>query len=347
MKILVFGLTLLIAYGITPYLIRLAGRLSITYRKGEGSIQSTPLLGGLSIYISFVAATALAFLFSRGKMLGEYDYQYLGIVLGGSVIAALGAYDDTRCASFTLKILVEALAAFLLLLCGYHVDIVTNPFGGVIRVGYWGYPLAIIWLVGMANALAKIDVVDGLAAGVAGIAAAVLFFASLNGPPFVPVISLAVTGACLGFLRYNFYPARIFLGSSGNLFLGFVLAAIALQGDFKVTAGIAFLLPLLALFFPLFRKLFYAVRWGGERRGSAETAEFLPGRLLKLGYSPKQTALIIYLIQINLGIVALVMSYASRGLALAVFLLLGGMFYLLMRMVEDYHLYLKRMTKPE
>ncbi len=341
MKILVFGITLLIAYGVTPYLIRLAGRLSITYRKGEGSIRSTPLLGGLSIYISFMAATALAFLFSRGKMLGEYDYHYLGIVLGGSVIAALGAYDDTRRASLPLKIGVEAIAAFFLLLCGYHVDVITNPFGGVIRVGYWGYPLAIIWLVGMANALTKVDVADGLAAGVAGIAAAVLFFASLNGPPFVPIISLAVTGACLGFLRYNFYPARIFLGSSGNLFLGFVLAAIALQGDFKVTAGIAFLLPLLALVFPWLRKLFItSCRLTGKKNFTA-TGEFLPRRLLNLGYSPKQTVLILYLIQTNLGIVALVMSYASRGLALAVFLLLGIMFYLLMRMVEDYHVYLK------
>jgi UDP-GlcNAc:undecaprenyl-phosphate GlcNAc-1-phosphate transferase len=345
MKALVFFLTLLFASGATPYLVRLAGRLSITCSKGEGKIRAVPLLGGLSIYISFTAATALVFLFSRGEMLGEYDYHYLGIVLGGSVIAALGAYADTRRVSLPLKLGVESLAALFLLLCGYHVHIITNPFGGVIRLGWWGYPIAILWLVAMTNALAAIDVVDGLAAGVAGIAAAVLFFASLNGPPFVPVISLAAAGACLGFLRYNFYPARIFPGSSGNLFLGFVLAAIALQGDFKVTAGISFLLPLLALAFPVIRKLFISSRRQPGRKTSAAAGEFLPRRLLRLGYSPRQTVLILYLIQTNLGIAALVMNYASRGLALAVFLLLGMMVYLLIRMVEDYHLYLRKMNE--
>lgn len=334
MEIIFFLITLSISFLITPSLIRLASRLSIVYDPRRGSIHSRamPLLGGLSIYTAFLVATSLAFLFSRGKMLGEYDYHYLGIILGGSLMVALGIYDDARGVPFPIKLVVQVLAAFILIGCGYRITFITNPLGGEIAIGWWGGPILIIWLVGITNALSLINRIDGLACGVAAICGITLFFAALNGPPFVPVIALAIAAGCTGFLRYNFYPARIFLGSTGSLFLGFVLGAVAVQGSFKITAAITLTLPILAILTALFsrgRRICFKERQPRPKRQ-------LHNRLLTLGYSPKQVVLILYLLQANLGIIALVMVKTAKELALAIFILVGSMLFILFRIMEDY-----------
>lgn len=334
MKLFILTATFIISFILTPRLIKLASRLSITYSRQDGKVSSraTPLLGGLSIGISFLVTTALAFLLSRGEMLGEYDYHYLGIVIGGSLMIALGIYDDTRGAAFPLKLFVQFIAAVILIGCGYQITLFTNPLGGQIDIGWWGIPILIIWLISLPNALSLIDKIDGLSCGVAAICGITLFFASLSGPPFVPIIALALSAGCAGFLRYNFYPARIFMGSTGTLFSGFVLAAIAVQGSFKVTAAIALTLPILALAIALFAR----IRWFLPRSPTTHPGRQLHNRLLDLGYSPKQSILILYLLQANLGIIALAMTQAGRALALAVFFLVGSMMYILFTIMKDY-----------
>ena len=331
--------TFILSLILTPRLVKLASRMSITYSRQDGRVSSraTPLLGGLSIGIAFMITTALAFLFSRGEMLGEYDYHYLGIVIGSCLMIALGIYDDTRGAPFLLKLLIQIIAAVILIGCGYQISIFTNPFGGQIEIGWWGIPIFILWIISLPNALGLIDRIDGLACGVAAICGITLFFASLNGPPFVPIIALALSAGCAGFLRYNFYPARIFLGSTGTLFLGFVLAAIAVQGSFKVTASISLTLPLLALGIAVFTRL----RRTFEKATTISTDRQLHNHLLHLGYSPKQTVLILYLLQANLGVIALVMAEAGKVLALAVFFLVGSMMYILFTIMKDYRERLK------
>ncbi len=334
MKLFILIATFVISFILTPRLVKLASRLSVTYSREDGKVgsRSVPLLGGLSISISFLITTGLAFLLSRGEMLGEYDYHYLGIVLGGSLMAGLGIYDDTRGASFPIKLIVQLIAALILIGCGYQFTLFTNPFGGQIEIGRWGIPILIVWLVSLPNALSLIDRIDGLACGVAAICGITLFFASLSGPPFVPIIALALTAACAGFLRYNFYPARIFMGSTGTLFAGFVLAAVAAQGSFKITAAIALTLPLLALVIAIFTR----VRRLGSRNTAIYPDQQLHNRLLNLGYSPKQTVMILYLLQVNLGVIALVMTEAGKVLALAVFFLVGSMLYILFAIMKDY-----------
>ncbi|MEA1927001.1 MAG: MraY family glycosyltransferase [Candidatus Auribacterota bacterium] len=343
MEIIFFLITLTISFLITPFLIRLASRFNFNYDPRRGSIQTrtVPLPGSLSIYISFLIATSLAFLFSRGEMLGEYDYHYLGIILGGSLMVALGIYDDARGVPFPIKLVVQILAALILIGFGYRITFITNPLGGEIAIGWWGTPILIIWLVGITNALSLINRIDGLACGIAGIVGITLFFASLNGPPFVPVIALAIAAGCAGFLRYNFYPARIFLGSTGTLFLGFVLAAIAVQGSFKVTASISLTLPLLALSIAVFTR----IRRAFGEKSSIPPDRQLHNRLLNLGYSPKQTVLILYLLQANLGVIALVMSGAGRVLALAIFFLVGSMMYILFTLMNDYRARIRKLEK--
>ena len=334
MKFLIFIATFAVSLVITPRLVHLSSRFGVSYHAGDGSVRSriAPLLGGLSIYISFLFITVVVFLLSRGKMLGEYDYQYLGIILGGSLMLALGIYDDVRGAPRPLKIAVQTLGALILIGCGYRITTISCFLCGKIEIGAWGIPLLVIWIVGVTNALSLIDKIDGLACGVATICGVTLFFAGISGPPFAPVLALAVAGSAAGFLRYNFYPARIFPGSGGTLFLGFVLAAVAAQGSFKITAGITLMIPLLALLTVLFNYFHSTL----SRRPGKDGDRQLHNRLILMGYSPKQSVLILYILQANLGTIALVMAYAGRTLAIAIFFLVGSMLYILFRIMEDY-----------
>jgi UDP-GlcNAc:undecaprenyl-phosphate GlcNAc-1-phosphate transferase len=199
--------------------------------------------------------------------------------------------------------------------------------------------LIVLWIVLLTNALNLIDGLDGLACGVAAIAGIILFFAAFAEGPFVPILALALTGACLGFLRYNFFPARIFLGDTGSLFLGFVLAALSIQGSFKTTAGMALALPLVALLVPLadtvvafFRRLF------SGRHPFAADQRHVHHRLLAMGYSQTQAVLLIYALQINLGIIALVLKFAGRTLAVSMLILLAALMFVFFKLMEKFRL---------
>ena len=350
MNWLVFLIAFIISLAITPIIIRIVIRKGITARaldKTDGE-RDVPLLGGISIFIAFTISTSLAFLLSRGKLLGEYDIHFLGLITGSVIILALGIYDDIRGIKAPIKLLFQTLAAVIMILCGYNLGIITNPFGGQIELGLWGVPITILWIVGLTNAFNLIDGLDGLACGVAGIAGLTLFFCSLDGPPFMPIIVIGLVGACFGFLRYNLYPARIFLGDTGSLLLGFILAAVSIQSSFKTTAGIALILPLIALLLPISDTLIAFLRrimkgqnpLRGDRR-------HLHHRLLLLGYSQKQVVRMFYLLTINLGIIALVMKYAGRNLAFGMLFLIGLMLYIFLKIIEDFRFSIRGKRKVD
>jgi UDP-GlcNAc:undecaprenyl-phosphate/decaprenyl-phosphate GlcNAc-1-phosphate transferase len=334
MNLLIFIATAAISLVLTPTLIRLASRYGISRHDATGRLRKRALTlsGGVVIYISFIAVTAIVFLFSRGRWLGSYDYNYLGVLLGGTLMLLLGLWDAVRKVPLPVKIAFQALAGVILLGCGYRLNVLTFFPGGKIVLGSAGPALLIIWVVGMTNAFALIDTIDGLAAGIAAISAIILFFAGLSGPPSVPVLALAAAGSCGGFLRYNFYPARIHLGRSGTFFLGFVLAAVAVQGALKATAGIALLLPVLALVIGMGRRIHNLLTGRDENQRPFQ----FTSRILRLRYSPRQTVLILYLLQANLGMIALVAAAAGRTLALGIFFLVGTMLYILFTIVEEY-----------
>jgi UDP-GlcNAc:undecaprenyl-phosphate GlcNAc-1-phosphate transferase len=334
MNLIIFITTATLSLILTPTLIRLSSRYGISRHDATGRLRrrALSLSGGVVIYISFVTVTAIDFFFSRGRCLGSYDYNYLGVFLGGTLMLFLGFWDAIRKVPFPLKIAVQALAGLILLGCGYRLDVLTFFPGGSIALGGAGPALLIIWVVGMTNAFALIDSIDGLAAGIAAISAVILFFAGLSGPPFVPMLALAVAGSCGGFLRYNFYPARIHLGRSGTFFLGFVLAAAAAQGSLKATAAIALMLPILALVIGVGRRLHNLLT---DRDENQRPFQFT-NRILRLRYSPRQTVLILYLLQANLGMIALVAAAAGKTLALGIFFLVGTMLYILFKIVEEY-----------
>ncbi len=334
MNILVFAATAVLSLILTRFLIRIASRYGISRHNGSGRLKKRvlSLSGGVVIYISFVLVTGAAFLFSRGRLLGVYDCEYLGVVLGGALMLLLGLRDAVRKVPPGGKLALQALAGLALLGCGYRMDVITFFPGGEIHTGWAGPILLLIWVVGITNAFSLIDTVDGLAAGLAAIAAVTLFFAGLPHQPFVPFLALAAAGACAGFLRYNSYPARIHLGRAGTFFLGFVLAAVSARGSIKSAAGIALLLPILALLTAVSGHL------AGFFSGNKPDREprQLSDRLFGLGYSTRQTVLLLCFLQANLGMIALVAAAADKVLALGMFFLVGSMLYLLFRITEDY-----------
>jgi len=336
---LIFVVAFIVTLGLTPPLIRISRRWRVIDPREESDPPRppAPLLGGLAVAAGFAAATAAAFLWGRGKLLGEFDFHYLGLLGGGVVILLLGIYDDIKGAGAGLKLAVQTVAALILIAAGYRLEVLTNPFGGQLAVGLWGIPITIIWIVGLTNAVNLLDGLDGLACGVSGIAALTLFVASFDGFPFVPVVSIALAGACAGFLRYNFYPARVFLGDTGSLFLGFILAAVSIQGSFKTTAGMALVLPLVILLIPLSDTVSAFFRRVVRKKNPFKAdRKHLHHKLVARGYSQGQAVALIYMVQINLAVVALVLEYAGRALALGMFFLMALMLLIFFRIMASF-----------
>lgn len=276
---------------------------------GERKVHTQPIpqVGGWAIYLTFLLVVLLTL-----KLKG----QLLGILLGGSLILILGTIDDLFNLPAKVKLVGQILAALILLFFGVKISFVTNPLGGMIYLGGWGGLVTVLWVVGITNALNLIDGLDGLAAGISIIAAATFFCLSYLGKPAetILVLSLILMGSSLGFLRYNFSPARVFMGDSGSMFLGFTLSAIAVMGAFKSAATLALLAPILVLGVPILDTAFAIVRRlkSGQPAFQADK-EHIHHKLLQLGLSQRQTVLLIYLVSIFLGAIALILSRGGGG----------------------------------
>jgi len=196
-----------------------------------------PYLGGLAIYAAFLLSLAMVF---------EFDRRVLGILLAGTILVLLGLIDDFGVLGVGPKFAGQFIAAFVLLKCDIAIHIAVLP-------AWLTAVLSVVWLVGLANAFNIIDVADGLSAGTAFIASIFLFVvAVINGQGAIAVLTAVLAGSLLGFLKYNFHPARIFMGDCGSLFLGMTLAALAMIGKYDVHNPIGYLSPLLILAIPIF-----------------------------------------------------------------------------------------------
>lgn len=234
----------------------------------------------------------------------------LGILLGGSIVLVVGLLDDMRPLKPLTKLLWQLAAASVTIYFGVEISFITNPINGVLPLGFIAIPLTLIWLVGMTNAVNLIDGLDGLASGVTFIAAGTLFLVALRTHETgSAVLMLAVAGTALGFLRYNFFPASIFLGDSGSYFLGFVLAAAAIIGVFKTTLVVALFLPLVILAVPIFDTTMAIFRRLKDHRSlfSADN-KHIHHLLLRAGLSQREAVLSIYFACFLLGILALFMA---------------------------------------
>lgn len=253
-----FGVSLLM----TPLVMRVARRVGITDRPSERSVNrrpQIPLMGGLAVGIGFAAGLAVAFQ-APGV---EIPSGHLAALAGGGALVLLsGIYDDRFGMNAWWKLSVQMAAAALAIYSGFQIDHLTEPlFRASLQLPPWmGWILTTIWIVTITNALNLIDGLDGLAAGISVIIAGTLaVLAGLAGQGFGVCVGVALMGALLGFLPFNFAPARIFLGDTGALFIGYVLSLLALE-SYRQVSLLTFVVPILALAVPILDTLLSVVR---------------------------------------------------------------------------------------
>lgn len=315
-----FVLAMVLALVLTPLVKKLAIRIGAidvpNHRKVHTRIM--PRLGGVAIYASFTVGLLLILPWLPEGMLSAHDSNLISaLLIGGTLIVLLGALDDKYDLSAKLKLVVQ-IAAACIVVFGFDVkiDLLNIPFGSAMQpVGEWiSIPLTIIWIVGVTNAINLIDGLDGLAAGVSGIAiATILVMGILMGNETVILLAAVLLGSIGGFLYFNFHPAKIFMGDSGSLFLGFALATLSMLG-FKQITVVSFVTPLLIIGVPLSDTFFAIVRrWVQKKPIFAPDKGHLHHCLQQLGFSHRMTVLIIYGIAAFFGACAVIQSAISNS----------------------------------
>jgi len=305
----------ILSFVMTPIAKKIAYRIkAIDIPKDERRVHKKPipLLGGLAIYISTII-TILIFL--------PLDKTTLSIIIGSSIIVISGIIDDTKDLSPKMKLLFQILAAVVLVIGDIRIEFITNPFkGGLLYLKGFSIPLTIFWIVGITNTVNLIDGLDGLAAGVSFIASMSLFFVASRFM-YVPIMimSLVLAGSCLGFLPFNFNPAKIFMGDTGSLFLGFMLAIISIEGVMKSVATIAIVVPIIILGLPIFDTTFAIFRRLLNGRPIMEADKgHLHHKLLQRGLSQRQTVFILYAISAVFGLSAVLIAKANSKQAVII-----------------------------
>jgi UDP-GlcNAc:undecaprenyl-phosphate GlcNAc-1-phosphate transferase len=322
----IYILSFILAFALSLYGTPLAREAAIKYGivdQPDGNLKNqkdpVPYLGGLSIYLSFLLTLALTFKFSQ---------EILGIMLAGTIVLLLGLIDDFGVLSPKVKLAGQAIAVFVLIKSDVYIKLSFIP--------HWlQIVITIFWLLGLINGFNLIDIMDGLSAGVAFIATAVLFIVSIIGErEMVAVMSCTLAGSLLGFLRYNFHPAKIYMGDAGSMFIGLMLAALSMNGNYTRMNDLAALAPLLILGVPIFDTIFVSylrlLRGMSIFKGSKD---HFPLRLRKWRLSIIQTVSVSYLVAMILGGVALLIMQSSNqvagvSLVMTLVFLLGIAFWL-------------------
>ncbi len=298
--LLLLALSAVLALMLTP-LVRTFARSRGWLDQPDGRRKThrapVPRLGGVAVFAAFVGS---GLVLVAGGLPGGGDEllaAYVPLVLAAAAVLLVGIWDDVRGVSPWVKLLVQTASAAYLYAHGYRIDKISNPFGGeTVSLGALALPLTLLWFVGMSNAFNLIDGLDGLAAGIGLFSTLTLFVAAaVNERADVVLLSAALGGALLGFLRYNFSPASIFLGDSGALFVGFALAAFAIRGSMKSSAAIAVAAPLLALAVPILDATIAVTRrFLSGQSVFAPDGNHIHHRLLRKGLKPQSAVLTLY-----------------------------------------------------
>ncbi len=314
---------------ITPYIRKAALKIGAIDDPSEDARKKhrkiMPRGGGIAIVISFILLATLL-------LPAQPSRTFWGVVLASLLVFLVGLWDDIRRLSPWAKLIVQVIAALIAILgFGLSTDVINNPLGQQIdltvwkidvfstTLSVWSVVFSLLWLVGMTNTINFLDGLDGLATGISAIAAFVLYFISISpniNQPDTAILALILLGACIGFLRYNFNPAKIFLGDSGAYFLGFMLASLALISGAKLATA------LLVLGVPIFDAV-----WSVIRRLAKGKSPFRADRghfhymLLDAGFSQRAAVLIMYALAMIFGIVALIGS--GKDKAYGLFILVG------------------------
>jgi UDP-GlcNAc:undecaprenyl-phosphate/decaprenyl-phosphate GlcNAc-1-phosphate transferase len=333
----------LVTLAVTPLVRAFAIKRGLVHHPGGRDVHEKPVprLGGVGIFAGVLAAVCVQALGERyldwgGSVSGGGTAQVhvLGVLLGMALVFLVGLLDDLITLAPGAKFVGQLLAAGVVVAAGLRIDYIGDPLGGgLIALGLLSIPITLIYIVGFTNVINLIDGLDGLAAGVSAIAAATLLVLAAQGNRLdAAALAAALIGACVGFLRYNFHPASIFMGDSGAMFLGFTLASISLMGVMKSTAAIALAVPLLVIGVPVFDTASAIVRRIVHRRPIQEADRgHIHHRLLGRGFDQRQTVLIIYAWSAALAVGGYAVRYAAGPIkafaALALFVVTGFMAY--------------------
>ena len=329
-----FLLAFVVAFALTPFVKRLAYKIgAVDVPKDNRRMHKQPKarLGGLAIFLGFVVSVCIF-----TPLPGEV----IGVLLGSTIVVVLGIFDDIYALSAKLKFVIQIIAATVPLFFGVVIETISVPTfineTGVIQLGWVGYPLTVLWIVAITNAVNLIDGLDGLAIGVSTISAFTLLCASLIYTPYMGSMAIVITvlcaslsGACLGFFPYNFNPAKLFMGDTGALFLGYTLSSISVMGLFKGYAAFSVAAPVLILALPIFDTSFAILRrLKNHQPIMAPDRGHLHHRLIDHGLSQKQAVAFIYALCIALCLFAifLLTTGAIKFLLLAIIVVLCVVF---------------------
>lgn len=276
----ILALSLALSLYLTPLVRNAALRFGVLDRPDGGLKQHrapTPYMGGVAVYLAFLVTLSVVF---------DFNPQLLGLLLGGTMMVMLGLFDDMRVISPWLKLGGQCLATWVMFKSGIYIKLVALP-------EWLAWPLSALWLIGVTNALNIIDVSDGLATGVAAIAAwALATVAVANHNDLIAAPTLALCGSLLGFLYYNRAPARIYLGDAGSLFIGFMLAALSMIDTYSTGSMLPTLAPLLILVVPLFDTVLVSLARLRQRRSPLlGSADHFALRLKHRGWSSERVAI--------------------------------------------------------
>lgn len=306
-----------LALCLTPLVKKFALKIGATDAPNARKVHTKimPRLGGLGIFLAFVLGLLAVLPIIPYDFTPRESNFIKALLCGGGLIVLLGGLDDRFELSAKVKLVGQIAAACIVVFgFGITVDFVNIPFNNTYSsLESWiAVPLTIFWIVGVTNAVNLIDGLDGLAAGVSGIAiATIAVMAFLMGNTMVALLCLLLLGSIVGFLFFNFHPAKIFMGDAGSLFLGFCLALLALLG-FKQIAVVSFITPLLIIGVPLSDTFFAIVRRKLQKKPIfAPDKGHLHHCLRELGFSHRQTVLIIYGIAAFFGVLAVIQSSAA------------------------------------
>lgn len=329
---------------LTPLVIHLAVRVGAMDHPGGRKVHAKPIprLGGVAIYVSFFLALILVLNLSPSIETTTWITGREGLMFVASllVVLALGIWDDLHALKPSQKFLVQVFLATIAYIAGFKITIVTHPIDpGAFDLGMLSYPATVLWIVGITNAVNLIDGLDGLASGVATIAALTIFAVSFLGNELgSALVALLLAGALVGFLPYNFNPARIFLGDSGSLFLGFTLAIVSMQGGTRASTAFALIVPILALGFPIMDTLLAMIRRFirsflpeaaeqslSQKMKSMFTADrgHIHHKLISKGMSQKDAVLLLYVISLIFGLSALGITIVNNRIAAIILLAIG------------------------
>lgn len=312
---------------LVPIVKRIAARLKVF---GLEKSSSVPRLGGVAVYFSFLFPLAALFFYDNSiSALFTKDIRLLnGIFLGGAFVLILGVWDDVKGVSAFKKLFFEIAIACFVYWQGFQVVKLAIPFGNFMVLEGLSFPFTILWIVGIMNAINLIDGIDGLAAGISLFAVMTLGVISfLSGSVLNIVLCCALAGALLGFIKYNFNPASIYLGDSGSIFLGYILAIISVWGSQKSTTLIALLTPLIAFGIPIIDMILSV----GRRyfRGISifkRDLDHIHHRLKNMGFSQRKVVLILYGFCIILNALALVLYVSHSSSVILIFIVIGFIF---------------------